>query len=214
MTEQAMPANSSRLLRSGWVMQRHEYPVIATEHLRLRPFELRDISALVNSVTHYRIADTTLAVPQPFEARDARRWIESHARAWQGGCAAHWAIGTLENDRLAGYVGLHDISMDSQQADLSLWLAERLERKDFGIEAAQATLAFAFADLQIRRVQAHQLASNPLLARILRRIGMKPETAVRQPLFRWGRTDDGWVWSIDRHHWIASLHGPVSRRAD
>jgi [ribosomal protein S5]-alanine N-acetyltransferase len=181
-----------------------EYPVIATMHLRLRPFELSDISALVNSITQHRIADVTLAVPQPFDPRQARRWIESHARAWQSGNALHWAVSTLENDRLAGYVGLHDISLDSEQAQLSLWIAERLERKDLGLEAAQATLAFAFADLQIAQVQAHQLAGNPLLARILRRLGMKLDSA-RQSVSRWGRTEEGWLWSIDRLNWMNSL---------
>lgn len=205
MSERSAPWNPS-----GGLMQRQEYPVIATAHLRLRPFVLSDLSALVNSVTQYRIADVTLAVPQPFDARQARRWIESHARAWQDRTAAHWAIATLENDRLAGYVGLHDISPGGGQADLSLWIAERLERKDLGIEAAQAALAFAFTDLQLGRVQAHQLAGNPLLARILRRIGMKPEAAARQLLSRWGRTDEGWVWSVDRLDWMSSLQGTAA----
>jgi [ribosomal protein S5]-alanine N-acetyltransferase len=184
--------------------QRQDYPVIATTHLRLRPFVLSDISALVNSIAQHRIADVTLAVPQPFEPRQARRWIESHARAWQSGSALHWAVSTLENDRLAGYVGLHDISMDSEQAQMSLWIAERLERKDLGLEAAQATLAFAFANLQITQVQTQQLAGNPLLARILRRLGMKLD-AVRRTVSGWGRTEEGWVWSIDRMDWMNSL---------
>ena len=186
-------------------LARQEYPVIATEHLRLRPFALSDITALVNTISQHRIADATLAVPQPFGARQARHWIESHARAWQSGGAIHWAVATLENDRLAGYVGLHDIRTDREQADMSLWIAERTERKDLGIEAAQATLAFAFADLQVGRVQAHQLAGNPLLARNLRRLGMKAESIARQSLSRWGRSEEGWVWGIDRLEWMRSL---------
>ncbi|MGC1458450.1 MAG: GNAT family N-acetyltransferase [Steroidobacteraceae bacterium] len=178
--------------------------MIATTHLRLRPFALSDISALVTSITQHRIADVTLAVPQPFDSRQARRWIESHARAWQSGKAIHWAVSTLEDDRLAGYVGLHNISVDSEQGELSLWIAERLERKDLGLEAAQATLAYAFAQLQINQVMAHQLAGNLLLARILRRLGMKLDT-VRQTLCGWGRTEEGCLWSIDRGDWMKSL---------
>ncbi len=184
--------------------QRLDYPVIATTHLRLRPFALSDISALVNSITQHRIADVTLAVPQPFDSRQARHWIESHAQAWQNGRAIHWAVSTLENDRLAGYVGLHDISVDSEQAELTLWIAERLERKDLGLEAAQATLAYAFAHLHINQVMAPQLAGNLLLARILRRLGMKLDT-VRQTLCGWGRTEEGCLWSIDRVDWMNSL---------
>ncbi|HTV79048.1 MAG TPA: GNAT family N-acetyltransferase [Steroidobacteraceae bacterium] len=197
-----------------WVTQIQRYPVIATTHLRLRPFVLSDISALVNPVTRQRIASTTLAVPYPFDTRQARRWIESHARAWQDGSAAHWAISALDDDRLVGYVGLHDIDNRKERAELSLWVAERSERKEFGIEAAEAALAFAFTDLQLGRVQACQLAGNPLLARILRRIGMKAEITVLRTLCRWGRSDDGWVWSIDHADWMNSLQAAAAEATD
>src|SRR5580698_9072671 len=132
------------------------YPVIAASRVRLRPFTLADISGLVSTVASHRIADTTLAVPRPFSALQARRWIETHPVEWRKRCAIHWAVSGLDNDRLGGYVGLHDIQLDLGQAELSFWIADRLSRKDLGIEAAQAALAFAFTSLHLDTVRAHQ----------------------------------------------------------
>ena len=181
------------------------YPVIAASRLRLRPFTLADISRLVSAVTTHRIADATLAVPRVFDARQARRWIESHAVEWRKRCAVHWAVSGLDQDRLAGYVGLHDIQLELGRANLSFWIADRIARKDLALEAAQAALAFAFTSLQVDTVKAHQLTANPLLSRILRRLGMKPDTAAPQTLYGWGRSEEGLAWSVSRATWMASL---------
>jgi RimJ/RimL family protein N-acetyltransferase len=181
------------------------YPIIATSRLRLRPFTLVDISGLIRAVTQHRIADTTLAVPRPFDARQARRWIESHAVEWRRRCALHWAITGLDHDHLAGYVGLHDIQLQLGRANLSFWIADRLARKDLAIEAAEAALAFAFTSLQVDAVHAQQLPGNPLMARILRRLGMTPDAAAHQAVSRWGQSEEVLAWSISRAPWMASL---------
>ncbi|HEY6456387.1 MAG TPA: GNAT family N-acetyltransferase [Steroidobacteraceae bacterium] len=158
------------------------YPVIATSRLRLRPFTLVDISALIRVVTAHRIADAALAVPRPFDARQARRWIESHSVQWRRRCALHWAVSGLDHDRLTGYVGLHDIQLQLGRANLSFWIADRLARKDLAIEAAQAALAFAFTSLQLDTVHAHLMGGNPLIDRVLSRLGMKSDTATPRSL--------------------------------
>jgi [ribosomal protein S5]-alanine N-acetyltransferase len=184
------------------------YPVIATSRLRLRPFTLVDISGLIKAVGMHRIADATLAVPRPFDARQARRWIESHSVEWRRRCALHWAVTGLDHDRLAGYVGLHDIQLQLGRANISFWIADRLARKDLAIEAAQAALAFAFTSLQLDTVHAHLLGGNPLFARVLHRLGMKSDTVTRQSEPLWGRSEEVLPWSMSRATWMASLQDP------
>jgi RimJ/RimL family protein N-acetyltransferase len=181
------------------------YPVVAASRLRLRPFALLDISRLVSVVAAHRIADATLAVPRPFDARQARRWIESHPVEWRRRDAIHWAVSDLDNDRLGGYVGLHDIQLGLGQAEISFWIADRLSRKDLAIEAAQAALAFAFTSLHLDTVRAHQISGNPLVARILRRLAMKPDSAAPQTLVRSGRTELVFGWTLSRTTWMTSL---------
>jgi ribosomal-protein-alanine N-acetyltransferase len=183
-----------------------KYPVIAASRVRLRPFTLADISGLVSTVASHRIADTTLAVPRPFSALQARRWIETHPVEWRKRCAIHWAVSGLDNDALGGYVGVHDIRLDRGRATVSFWIAERIARKDLAFEAAQAALAFAFTTLQINTVEAQQLLGSPLVARVLRRLGMKPDTVVPQPVSRWERHEEEVLpWSVSRRAWLSSL---------
>ena len=186
------------------------YPVIAASSLRLRPFTLVDISGLIRAVATHRIADVTLAVPRPFDARQARRWIEGHPVEWRRRSALHWAVTGLDHDRLAGYVGLHEIQLQLGRANLSFWIADRLARKDRAIEAAQAALAFAFTSLQLDSVHAHLLSGNPLVARILRRLGMKSDNETLQQS-RWGRSEEVLAWSVSKAVWKASLQDPAAQ---
>ena len=181
------------------------YPVIAASHVRLRPFSLVDISPLVSVVAARRIADATLAVPRPFDARQARLWIESHPVEWRKRCAIHWAVSGLDNDWLGGYVGLHDIQLELGRASMSFWMADRISHKDLAIEAAQAALAFAFTSLQVATVHADQLTGNPLVARILRRLGLKPDSGAPHAVSGWGRSEEVLAWSVSRATWMASL---------
>jgi RimJ/RimL family protein N-acetyltransferase len=186
------------------------YPVIAASRLRLRPFTLVDISALLRAVAAHRIADATLEVPRPFDARQARLWIESHSVQWRRRCELHWAVTGLDHDRLTGYVGLHDIQLQLGRANLSFWIADRLARKDLAIEAAQAALAFAFTSLQLDTVHAQLLGGNPLIARVLRQLGMKSGTATLQTESRWGRSEEVLPWSMSKAMWVASLQDPAA----
>lgn len=183
-----------------------EYPVVAAPHVRLRPFTVADISPLTAMVDAYRIADASLELPHPQGARQLRRWIESHGHQWQHGSALHWAICHLADDRLAGYLGLHDMDQANGQARITFWIGARLERRDLAIEAAEAALAFAFTSLDLHRIYALQLASNQLYGRVLFRIGMKV-VAAQQQLSATGHLEDMLLWDLRHGDWLSMLTG-------
>jgi len=182
-------------------IKRPFFPTLATRHLRLRAFELRDISPLVATVATHRISDATLAVPHPFSALQARHWIESHRNQWEARRAVHWAVCNLSDEQLSGYVGLQEVDHDS--AELSFWISERMERRDLAIDAAQAALAFAFTTLHLRRIEALQLADCQLVGRVLLRIGMQAQSAMH--ISKWGRTEEVVPWSVDYSDWVDAL---------
>jgi ribosomal-protein-alanine N-acetyltransferase len=195
---------------SNTLLLQTRYPVVAASRVRLRPFTLVDIAGLISAVAPHRKADTTLSVPRPFDARQARQWIESHPLEWRKRCAIHWAVSGLDHDRMAGYVGLHDIRLHLGRATLSFWIADRLARRELAIEAAQAALEFAFGSLRLESVHSHLLDGNPLMARILRRLGMKSDSATLQTQSRWGRSEEVSQWSLSRAVWKASLRDPAA----
>jgi RimJ/RimL family protein N-acetyltransferase len=169
------------------------YPVVATARLRLRPFSLVDIAGLVSAVVARRIATTTLPLPRPFDAREAQHWIETHPLEWRKRCALHWVVSGLDHDRLCGYVGLNGIELTTGRAYLNVWIADRLARKELAFEASQAALAFAFNFLRLESVHAELLSTDPMMARVLRRLGMKSD-----------------AWHVSRATFEASLENPAS----
>jgi [ribosomal protein S5]-alanine N-acetyltransferase len=183
------------------------FPTLATRHLRLRAFELRDISPLVATVATHRISDATLAVPHPFSALQARRWIESHRDQWEARRAVHWAVCSLADEQLSGYVGLQEVDQHGGTAELSFWISERMERRDLAIDAAQAALAFAFTSLHLRRVEALQLTDCQLVGRVLLRIGMQAQSALN--ICKWGRSEEVVPWGINRSDWVDALLIPT-----
>ncbi len=184
-------------------LRRSTYPVIATARLRLRAFETADTPRLVALASE--MADATIGVSHPTTTEYAQRWIESHALAWEARQSLHWAVSTLADDRVVGYAGLLDIDLESQQAELSLWVGGRSERRGYTADSAQAVLAFAFTALGMNRVYGSHTAKHPRFPRILTRIGMRREGLLRQRVRTSEQFADVLVWAVLKADWISSL---------
>jgi len=55
-------------------------PIIETERLMLRPFDLTDAQKVEQVFSDKRIAETTLIVPYPFPKEKALSWIAAHQK--------------------------------------------------------------------------------------------------------------------------------------
>lgn len=186
------------------------YPVIAAWHLRLRPFSLTDIPRLVKFAAVRSTANTALTAPPPHNARSARQWIESHPLEWQRRRAIHWAVSSLEDDLLRGYVGLCDVQIANRQAELRFWTVKRIGRSHLALEVAHTALAFAFTCLHMEDVRACPLGDDPRLVRILRQLGMSRLTKALDAKSRPGSTEETLAWSVSRSNWEASLDEPIT----
>jgi RimJ/RimL family protein N-acetyltransferase len=186
-------------------LHRSDYPVIATQHLRLRPFQLADISSLVATANGHHVADTVLDFPYPFTAKYARHWIRSHPAAWDARDCIHWAVSLLTENRVVGYTCLDNLDLEERQAELTFWMGPGAERARYAAEATQAALAVAFTMLQINQVCAFHLTRNHLAMRVLASIGMRQEGPLDQRLCTSDQFDNIIVRAISRADWLASL---------
>ena len=201
----ARPTSSGEDRSSATAACSSGFPVLATANLRLRAFELSDISQLKAIANEHHVADTTIDVPHPFTAAYARQWVESHAGLWERRRSVHWAVSLLADDRLVGYTGLEHIDLLNRQAELSFWIGRGMECRGYATEAAQAALAFAFSTLEMNRVGAFHLARDIVAARILSKIGMQQEGLLRQRVCKWDQFEDVCVSGMLKSEWLASL---------
>jgi RimJ/RimL family protein N-acetyltransferase len=148
-----------------------EQPVIETSRLRLRPFVLGDAEVVRCLVNNYNVSKTTLNIPYPYEAGVAEKWIGGHARLWELRAQGSWAITRVASDTLLGAITLTWINRTS--GELGYWIGESYWGNGYCSEAARALIAFGFERLEMMRIVAEHLRSNPASGRVMVKAGMR-----------------------------------------
>jgi hypothetical protein len=77
-------------------------------------------------------------------------------------------------------MGLRNIDTEHSQAEMGFWIGVDYWGQGFATEAGQAVIRFGFERLNLNRVHAHHMVRNPASGRVLEKLGMKREGALRQ----------------------------------
>ncbi|MCD2345480.1 MULTISPECIES: GNAT family N-acetyltransferase [Clostridium] len=163
----------------------HSQPILNTDRLILRPFELSDSSRVKELAGNPKIAETTLNVPHPYEDGMAESWISFHKESFINKKAVVYAIVTKDNNELIGTAALH-INNVHRKAELAYWIGVPYWRKGYCSEASKALLKFGFKELNLNRIYALAMASNVASYSVMKKIGMKYEGTRRQDILKNG----------------------------
>jgi RimJ/RimL family protein N-acetyltransferase len=79
--------------------------------------------------------------------------------------------------------------------------------KGFGGEATRLMVDYAFATLNLHRIQLHVCAENAPAIRIYEKAGFVKEGVLRQAMYRRGGYVDFWVMGILREDWEKRIPG-------
>jgi RimJ/RimL family protein N-acetyltransferase len=143
------------------------------------------------------IADTTLAIPHPYELDHAVAWIEQQRKEVERGRAISFAV-RLPDRTLIGSVGLRDIDPEHLQAELGFWIGREWWGRGYAREAATAVIRYGFERLALNRIYAHHMTRNPAAGRVLQASGMHREGLLRQRVRKWGVFEDVVVYAVLR----------------
>jgi ribosomal-protein-alanine N-acetyltransferase len=166
--------------------------------LILGAFEADDAPELQRLAGAREIADTTLAIPHPYELDHARAWIAQQRREAARGRAINFAIRLRTSGALIGSVGLRDIDPEHLQAELGFWIGREWWGNGYAREAAAAVIAFGFEGVGLNRIYAHHMDRNPAAGRVLQAAGMQREGLLRQRVRKWGAYEDVVLYAILR----------------
>lgn len=193
------PAEEPRLLAR--LQCSLEHPVLATRHLRLRELSTADLVILQahlrgdslridcnRQVSH--LEDVAIQAAAPIRMDDA---------------SVHWAVSRLDSDDLLGYFCLQDIDLEHSQAELRFWMEPERGWIQWAVEAGQAVLAYAFANLSLITVHAFSGCTQSSVYEVLIRIGMRPLEPNSKARESWERCPDVDVWNVARHRWMRSI---------
>ena len=128
------------------------------------------------------------AVPFPYSRADADKWVASSLRELAAGRAYHLVVTGTDGDRetVVGGVGLR-LHRRERSADLGYWVARRYWGLGVATEAAGKLVRWAFANLEIDRIDATTATDNAASSAVLRRIGFRQSgTGTRKFIARGG----------------------------
>jgi RimJ/RimL family protein N-acetyltransferase len=151
--------------------------------LRLRPIGRADLAA---SITWRNDADTrALVMGYPFPVTEDMEaaWYD-RMLADQGGKRASFGIADLESGALIGFIHLMDIDWVCRSCELGIVIGDKARRgQNFGQEAAQLAVDYAFSGLNLCRIGARVLASNERAITMFRALGFQQEGCLREAAF-------------------------------
>ncbi len=167
-----------------------EQPILRTQNLILRPFEISDAANVQKLAGDIRIADTTLNIPHPYEDGMAEVFIAEVKQRHADEVSFEAAIELKTLNQLIGAIGLINISKRYQTAELGYWIGKDYWNKGYGSEAAKMMVDFAFSNLRLHKVYACHFNRNKASARIMKKIGMKYEGTFKEHVRKWDHFED------------------------
>jgi RimJ/RimL family protein N-acetyltransferase len=179
-------------------------PIIETDRLTLRPFRLSDASDVQRLAGEREIADTTMTIPHPYEDGMVEEWIAGEEVACNAGKSMTLAIVLRGDAPLVGAIGLK-IERDHDKAELGYWIGKPFWNCGYATEAGRALLGYGFGELQLNRIHAAHMGSNPSSGRVMEKLGMLYEGTARQELKKSGRLEDLVSYAILREDWSDAI---------
>ncbi len=168
-------------------------PVLETARLRLRGWRDGDLDELAEIYADREVT-RWIGLPDGLSRADAWRRLALLTGHWTLRGYGPWAVEDLASGRLAGHVGLWQ--PDGWPGLEVVWLLGRpWQGRGYAVEAARASLGFAFERLGADRVISLIEPANEPSARVAERIGER-----RGELIPWHGVEAA-IWAIERGQW-------------
>lgn len=176
-------------------------PIIRTDRLILRPFELSDAKSVQRLAGDPAVAATTLNIPHPYEDGVAEQWIEGMQKRFEQGKRVEFAVTHIDENYLIGAVGLV-LNHLHKHAELGYWIGKPYWDNGYATEAAVSLVRYGFEELNLNRIYAQYFLRNPASGKVLQKIGMQQEGILRQHIYKFGEFEDVHIYAILRTEFL------------
>lgn len=155
-------------------MDRAPFTPLATERLKVRPWQPEDAADLHRLLNDWEVIRTLAVVPFPYSRALADDWVASSVQRLDAGLAYQLAITGIENgtELLVGGIGLR-FGADKRVAELGYWVGRAYWGHGVASEAAGRVARWALANLDIDRIEASVATENFASIAVLRHIGFR-----------------------------------------
>jgi [ribosomal protein S5]-alanine N-acetyltransferase len=175
-------------------------PTLRTERLVLRPFADADAPDLVSLHTDAHVLRYWDSPPWPGPER-ATPFLAACRQLADEGTGVRTAVERGSDGEFLGWCSVARWNPDFRSAALTYCLREAAWGQGYATEAARALLLWAFAALDLHRVQAEVDTRNAASARVLEKLGFVREGTLREDCIVDGEASDSWVYGLLRREW-------------
>ncbi len=113
------------------------------------------------------------------------------------------AIALPDSNRLIGNCGIRRKPENDWEADIGFELAPEHWGRGYATEAALAMVDFGLRELKVHRISSWCIADNTASARVLERVGLRPEGRLRENEYFKGRWWDTLLFGLLESEWGA-----------
>jgi RimJ/RimL family protein N-acetyltransferase len=188
------------------VMDWHQLPTLATKRLSLRPINATDVADFFRIYSDPEVMRYWSTPPLTDMDAASELISETHERFKQRELLK-WAIALRTTDRMIGCVTIFRPDFTHRRAELGYILGRAQWRVGYMQEALSTLLDYAFAELQLHRLEADVDPRNAASIRTLERLGFQREGYLRE---RWqvsGELQDALFYGLLRPDWQRNATG-------
>ena len=169
---------------------------IKTQKLTLRPWTLEDLPTFERIYDKPDIADFTSSFVYPKPEGWAKERLEQMIASF-GIDSYSFAVGGAAN------IGLY-LEHGSERAELGYTCNQNWRNRETVMYAIRAVNRWAFANLEVNRIQAFHFPHDSAPGRVFKKGGLKCEGVQRGYLLKNGSSEDVIMYSLTRTAWLAS----------
>ncbi|MBB4824864.1 ribosomal-protein-alanine N-acetyltransferase [Sporosarcina luteola] len=183
-----------------------EFPSMETDRLDLVRVEQKHAGALFANFSNPQVVAYYGMDPMT-ELTQAERLVRHFDEVREAGRGIRWGIVCRKEQRLAGTIGLNQLSKGMKRAEIGFEIHPDFWRTGITSEAVQAVLRYSFEELELHRMGAVTFLDNVASIGLLKKHGFQEEGILRGYLYQNGQSHDGRIFSLLEPEYRAMQEG-------
>ena len=169
-------------------------PPLSDGRVTLRGWRLSDVPQIVAMCSEPDVIRFT-SVPVPYDADDARLWLDLHPARLAAGDGAAFAITEGGDELPVGSIGVR-VMHDQGIAETGYHVVEARRGRGLATAALRLVARWTFAELPVARLQLTTHLDNPGSQRVAEKAGFTREGVLRAWADQRGERPDLVMWSL------------------
>ena len=163
-----------------------------TERLYIREYRKEDIEDFLRVVRQPEIYPTTCGIPRDYPRKRAKEWLKFIRINIREMTSYEFAVFLKDSEQYIGNVGLINVSMPHNHADISYYIDSNYWNMGYAAEAASEMLRLGFEVFGFEKITGICMSINHPSRRVMEKIGMKYEGTKRNDMLK-----DGIYYDLD-----------------